>query len=76
VCVTLTDGRVACAPLTERLRAGTPEQRRGCQVEDFGTVVRWEELDEDLGVATILGVDEDAVLGLAGLRQGMPAKSA
>lgn len=66
VCVRLTDGRVECAPLPDFLRVATPEQRRRCEVEDLGTAIHWPELDEDLGVDWILGVDEDVLLTLAG----------
>lgn len=70
--VTLTDGREVSMPLTKRLRQATPEQRRACHVEDLGTAIRWEEIDEDVGVHSIIGVPEDEVLELAGLRPGMP----
>ena len=69
--VTLTDGRVVTAPLTERLSAATPAQRRAAYVTDFGTALRWDGIDEDLGVAEILGVDEDELAALAGARPGL-----
>ncbi|HEX4743462.1 MAG TPA: DUF2442 domain-containing protein [Candidatus Limnocylindria bacterium] len=64
--VTLSDGRVIAAPLTDRLRRAAPSERRGCRVVDHGTALRWESLDEDLSVAALLGVAEDAVEKLAG----------
>lgn len=64
--VTLEDGRVVTAPLTERLEKATPRQRRGGAVEGFGTLLHWEEIDEDIGVDSVLGVDEDEFLGFAG----------
>ena len=64
--VTLTDGRTITAPLTDRLRNATPEQRQRCRVDDYGTALRWDDLDEDLGVAALLGVSEDALEDLAG----------
>ena len=70
--VELSDGRTVRVPLTERLRAATPEQRRDCRIEDFGAVIRWDALDEDVSVAGLLGVAEDDVLALAGLRPGLP----
>ena len=57
---------------TSRLRAATPAQRRAGYVEDFGTSLRWEEIDEDLGVDSVLGVDEDEFLEFAGFTEGMP----
>ncbi len=62
--VTLSDGRVISAPLPERVRHATPEQRRRCRVEGFGIAVTWDDLDEDLGVHTLLGVTEGEVFAL------------
>lgn len=62
----LTNGTTITAPLTERLRNATPEQRHRCRVDDYGTALRWDELDEDLAVAALLGVSEDALEELAG----------
>jgi len=70
--VTLTDGRVVSAPLTQRLQAATPRQRRAGYVTDFGTSLRWDEIDEDVGVDYVLGVHEDELLELAGFREGLP----
>ena len=70
--VAFEDGRVITVPLTERLIAATPEQRAAGYVEDFGTSLRWEEIDEDLGVDSVLGVDEDEFLEFAGFTEGMP----
>ena len=67
--VTLTDGRIVTAPLTPRLRAATAAQRRKGRVEGWGTALRWEEIDEDVGVAHVLGVPEDALDELAGFRK-------
>ena len=72
--VTFEDGRVISAPLTERLRAATPEQRAAGYVTSFGTWLRWDEIDEDLGVDSVLGVDEDEFLEFAGFTKGMPGK--
>lgn len=65
--VTLEDGQLITKPLTERLRAATPAQRRAGQVQGLGTWLHWEEIDEDLGVDYVLGVDEDEFLDFAGL---------
>ena len=43
-------------------------------VEDFGTAIHWPDLDEDLGVDWILGVDEDVLLDLAGFEELRPEK--
>ncbi len=64
--VTLEDGRTVSTPLTQRLREATPEQRRRCRVVDFGTALRWEDVDEDVGLDAILGVPEDELLAFAG----------
>ncbi|HEY8732691.1 MAG TPA: DUF2442 domain-containing protein [Candidatus Limnocylindria bacterium] len=65
--VTLVDGREINAPLTDRLRAATREQRGNGRVQDFGTALRWDEIDEDLSVAILLGVSEAVLETLAGL---------
>ncbi len=70
--VTFEDGRVMTAPLTERLRAATPTQRRAGYVEGFGTNLRWDEIDEDVGVNWVLGVSEDELDEFAGFTKGMP----
>ena len=55
--------------LTPRLKAATPEQRARWQIESFGTWIHWEELDEDLAVAHVIGVTEDEVYDLAGFER-------
>jgi len=72
--VTFDDGRVLSAPLTRRLREATPAQRRNCVVTDFGTGLRWEDADEDIGVNYVLGVTEDELEEFAGFTKGMPAR--
>jgi hypothetical protein len=67
--VLLEDGRLVTYPLTDRLRKATPGQRRNCRIEDFGAALHWPDVDEDLGVNTILGVSEEAMLRLAYRRQ-------
>ena len=66
ILVTLTDGRVLIAPLTERLREATKEQRQRCRIDDYGTSLRWDDVDEDLSVAALLGVPETVLEELAG----------
>ncbi len=65
--VTFEDGRVITAPLTQRLRAATRSQRSAGEVQGLGTWLHWKEIDEDLGVDYVLGVDEDEFLDFAGL---------
>jgi hypothetical protein len=67
--VTLTDGRVVSAPLTPRLRAATQNQRDRGIVEAFGTALRWEDIDEDVGVNYVLGVSEDELEEFAGFKK-------
>ena len=64
--VTLDDGREVSAPLTDRLRAATPQQRAGWTIEGFGTEIHWEEIDEDIGVNYAIGITEDEVAEYAG----------
>lgn len=72
--VTLTDGRIVSAPLTSRLRAATPEARRNCRVMDFGTGLRWDDADEDIGVNYVLGVPEDELEAYAGFTDDPPER--
>lgn len=64
--VRFEDGRLLTYPLTERLQRATPEQRAAGYVDDSGTALHWEEIDEDLGVNTVLGVSEDELYDFAG----------
>lgn len=70
------DGRSVSVPLAEypRLAAATPTQRSEWVIEGFGTDIRWEEIDEDVGVWELLGVPEDMVFDAAGFTKGMPAE--
>lgn len=56
--VHLTDGRVLSVPLEwfPLLRDATPEQRSQWRLIGGGVGIHWEELDEDLSVAGLLGV--------------------
>lgn len=65
----LQNGREVSTRLTARLKAATPEQRALWQIEDFGAWLHWEELDEDIGVAQVIGVSEDEVYDLAGFER-------
>jgi Protein of unknown function (DUF2442) len=63
VCAKLTDGREICLPITwsKRLANATFEQRANHEIEDFGTWVHWPQVDEDIDLASFLGVSEDVV---------------
>jgi hypothetical protein len=67
----LTDGRELKAPTatSARLTHATAAQRQNWTLEAMGTAVHWPDLDEDIGVWTLLGVPEDAVLEAAGFAQ-------
>ena len=66
--VLLGDGREISVPLDRfpRLRRATPAQRRRWEITAFGTGIRWPDLDEDIGVAGLLGVPEELVDEAAG----------
>jgi len=70
--LTLSTGRVVREPIDRYawLASASPGARARVEVVDFGTVIRWPELDEDLGVATILGVSEEVVARSAGFKVG------
>lgn len=66
--VELDDGREISVPLERfpRLQRATSAQRRHWEVTAFGTALRWPDLDEDIGVAGLLGVPEDLIEAAAG----------
>ena len=66
----LTDGRELSAPtsISPSLQAATHAQRERWTIEGLGTIVHWPDIDEDIGVWTLLGVPEDLVLEAAGYR--------
>ncbi len=66
--VTLTDGREISAPLGEfpLLVAATPAQRANWQIVDYRTAITWPDIDEEIGMAGLLGVSETAVEEAAG----------
>jgi uncharacterized protein DUF2442 len=59
--IELVDGREVSAPLGwfPRLRAATPVQREAWELIGRGEGFHWEELDEDISVASILGLPVD-----------------
>ena len=69
--VLLDDGREISVPLRRyaRLLRATPAQRDHWEITAFGTAIRWPELDEDVGVAALLGVPESLVEQAAGFEE-------
>jgi hypothetical protein len=59
--VTLEDARVIHVPLHyfPRLDSGTPDQRNNWELIGKGHGIHWEELDEDISVASLLGLESD-----------------
>ena len=67
--VVLANGFEVSAPLSAfpRLRNATREQLLDYVIEERGTGIHWPEVDEDIGVAYLIGVPErvlDEVVGL------------
>jgi hypothetical protein len=64
----LDDGREISAPLADfpRLRDATTAQRSNWEITDFGLAVRWPDIDEDVGLAGLLGVPEALLEEAAG----------
>lgn len=56
ICLTLSDGREISTPLEfyPRLATATPEQLKKFYLIGGGRGIHWEELDEDLSVASII----------------------
>jgi len=59
--VHLTDGREISAPLDwfPRLLHATDEQRRQWELIGRGVGIHWEDIDEDISVAGLLGLPND-----------------
>ena len=66
--VELTDGREVSVPLSEfaELAAATPEQRANWEITALGTAIYWPDIDEEFGLAGMLGISESAVEEAAG----------
>ena len=66
--VELTDGREISVPLSEfpELAAATPEQRNNWQIAALGTAIYWPDLDEEWGLAGMLGISESLLEEAAG----------
>lgn len=59
--VQLADGREIAVPLVwfPRLRNATLEQRQQWELIGRGEGIRWEAIDEDISVASMLGLARD-----------------
>lgn len=59
--VALADGREMSVPLSwfPRLLNATPEQRNGWELIGQGVGIHWEDIDEDISVAGLLGLSND-----------------
>lgn len=57
----LSDGRQLIVPLVwfPRLYHATPEQRQKWELIGEGEGIHWEEIDEDISVASLLGLPSD-----------------
>jgi hypothetical protein len=66
--VQLADGREISVPLAEfpSLRSASAEQRAAWQIVDAGTAIAWPEIDEEIGLAGLLGVPETLLEEAAG----------
>ena len=65
--VTLSDGREISVPLEwfPRLRNATPEQRDNWRLITRGIGIHWEDIDEDIAVATLPMSSTSTVLAAA-----------
>jgi hypothetical protein len=59
--VQLADGREISAPLAwfPRLLHATPDQRQAWELIGQGEGIHWDEIDEDISVASLLGLPSD-----------------
>ena len=66
--VALTDGREISVPIDRfpRLAEASAHSRDHWEISAFGTAIHWPDVDEDIGVATLLGVPEWLVEQAAG----------
>ena len=69
--VLLDDGREISVPLDRfpRLAQASVAERDQWEIAAFGTAVRWPDLDEDIGVAALIGVPESLVENAAGFEE-------
>jgi len=70
----LEDGRELSAPTgwSERLKNAPQSARDGFVIESDGMVVSWPQVDEHIGVWTLIGVPEEEVFAAAGLKITQP----
>lgn len=68
--LTTIDGRIVTRELPDFVRGASPDQRRNCIVEDFGTAIYWPDLDEEIGINWMFGVSEEVIEDLAGFEEG------
>jgi len=68
--VKLASGVEVSAPLTDfpRLLNASEAERRDYRIEERGTGIHWPQVDEDIGVAGLLGLPEQVVEDAVGLR--------
>jgi hypothetical protein len=59
--VSLTDGREISVPLEwfPRLYHASEEQRQNWELIGRGVGIHWEEIDEDISIAGLLGLPDD-----------------
>jgi hypothetical protein len=71
----LADGRVVAAPTSwsRRLRTASQSQRDHFEIDPEGLIVEWPDLDEHVGVWTLLGVSEEDAMSAVGLKVLQPA---
>lgn len=70
----LADGREVGAPTkwSRRLSSASSAQRANFEIEPEGLIVAWPDLDEHIGVWTLLGVSEDDAMAAVGLKVVQP----
>lgn len=70
----LADGREVSAPTkwSRRLSAATSGERAHFEIEPEGLIVAWPDLDEHIGVWTLLGVSEEDAMAAIGLKVVQP----
>lgn len=63
VAVTLVDGRIIAFPVawSPRLMRATLQERRHVRLESHGRIVHWPDVDEDIDVAALLGLESIVV---------------
>ena len=69
ITMALVDGRELSAPTSwsDRLARASAGARSHFVIDGDGMVVSWPEIDEHIGVWTLLGVPEEDVFAAAGL---------